>query len=545
MFCYQCEQTSKGTGCSAYGVCGKDPENAALQDLIFHAVKGAAIFLNRARKLGAPESNLEADLFSGVFLTLTDANFNTRALENKLQEMVEARAKAKRHYEAAAFQAGTAETIPMGPATFTFGKGISELYQQAGTIGIEDRMEQYGEDIVGIQEFLSYGIKGAAGYAWHALRLGKKSPTFNAFFCEALDSLSNPATPFETLQRLCIQCGAENLKVLEALDTAHTERFGNPEPTEVRVTPVEGRSILVSGHSLDDLESLLQSTTVNVYTHGELLPAHAYPRFKKYKHLIGNYGGAWQDQAREFDAFPGPIVVTTNCIQKPLASYANRLFTTGPAGWTNVTHLDGKNWTTVIEMALVCKGFTEDAPEKRIPIGYGRTALFDRAEKIASLLKSGELKNLYLVGGCDGAKLGRNQYTDLAASVPPNGMILTFACGKFRFNKQEFGQVQNMPRLLDVGQCNDAYSLIQLMNTLSEKLEKPIGNLPLVPVLSWFEQKSIAYLLSLLAVGVKNIQLGPTLPAFFSPKIYAWLNRDYGLQTLHPMEKGRMNAILT
>jgi hydroxylamine reductase len=545
MFCYQCEQTSKGTGCSAYGVCGKDPEAAALQDLIFYAVKGAAIFLNRARRLGASESHLEPQLFEGVFLTLTDANFDGRVLELTLQRMIELRLKARRHYESAEADTKGVTTVPDGPATFAFGKGISELYHQAETISIEVRTEQYGEDLVGIQEFLSYGIKGAAGYAWHAIHLGKESPTFNAFFCEALDALSDPKTPFEALQRLCMRCGEENLKVLQVLDTAHTERFGNPVPTDVRITPVAGKSILVSGHSLHDLESLLQKTTLNVYTHGEMLPAHAYPYFKKYKNLIGNYGGAWQDQAREFDAFPGPIVVTTNCIQKPLASYANRLFTSGPAGWPGVTHLDGSNWNDVIEAALVARGFTQDEPEKRISIGFGRTALLERSEKIASLLKSGELKNLYLVGGCDGAKLGRNHYTDLATSVPPNGMVLTFACGKYRFNKQEFGTVHDMPRLLDVGQCNDSYSLIQLLNSLSQRLREPVSELPVVPVLSWFEQKSIAYLLTLLSIGVHNIQLGPTLPAFFSPRVYGWLNKEFGLQMLRPIDKGRVNAILT
>jgi hydroxylamine reductase len=545
MFCYQCEQTSKGTGCSSFGVCGKDPEAAALQDMIFHAAKGAAMYLHRARRYGAVEAKAEYDILESIFLTITDTNFDTRELERALEKQIGLRDKAKQTYEGAARRAGASVENLGGPAAFVFGKGISELYAQADEVSIEKRIERFGEDHVAAQEFLAYGIKGMAAYAWHAFRFGKESSTFPAFLSEALSAIADENLSFEQLMKLCVRCGEENLKVLECLDNAHTERFGHPEPTDVRVSSVKGKAILVSGHSMDDLESLLQKTSVNVYTHGELLPAHAYPRFKKYPHLIGNYGGAWQDQAREFDAFPGPIVVTTNCLQKPLASYARRMFTTGPAGWPGVRHLDGKNWQEVIEAALVSTGFKEDAPEKRIHVGYGHKALNDLTDKMASLIKSGELKTLYLVGGCDGSKLGRSHYSDLTSAVAPNGMILTFACGKYRFNKQDFGRVHDMPKLLDVGQCNDAYSLIRFLTTLSQKMKVDVGQLPIEPVLSWFEQKSIAYMLSMMAVGVRNIQLGPTLPAFFSPAVYSWLNKNFGLREVQPLDKARVAAILT
>ncbi len=545
MFCYQCEQTSKGTGCSSFGVCGKDPETSAVQDLIFHAAKGVAIYLNRARQFGLTDSGIETEVLEAIFLTITDTNFDTNKLEKVLSKTIELRTKAKGLFEAAAARIGRLAEIPEGPATFVFGSGISALYAQADDISIEERMHKQGEDLVGAQEFLAYGVKGTAAYAWHALRLGKEVPSFCSFLCEALDAISDKAITIEKVMALCIRCGEENLKVMQQLDAGHTEKFGHPEPTDVRITPVKGKAILVSGHSLDDLESLLQNTCVNVYTHGELLPANAYPLLKKYPHLIGNYGGAWQDQAREFDAFPGPIVVTTNCLQKPLASYARRMFTTGPAGWPGVRHLDGKNWKDVIEASVLSPGFVSEVPEKRIHIGYAHKALGELTDKMTSLIKSGELKNLYLVGGCDGAKLGRSQYSDLVSAIPPNAMVLTFACGKYRFNKQDYGRVHDMPKLLDVGQCNDAYSLVRLLTTLSQKLGVDVGRLPVVPVLSWFEQKSIAYLLTLLFVGVRNIQLGPTLPAFFTPEVYGWLNKEYGLQAVRPLDKGRVAAILT
>lgn len=544
MFCNQCEQTSHGKACTSFGVCGKDPESSAIMDLILHVSKGTAMYLYRARRMSAEhDRSLEAQIPGLLFSVLTNTNFNPTELEVNLEKAVALRERARARYEEISRSRGKPIEQLGGPATFAVKRG-GEMLSSSDAISIEARTEILGEDIVMAQELLTNGIKGACAYAYHAQQFGREVPSFLDFLCEAFDVTSEGPQDFEKIMALCIRLGEENGRVLEALDAAHTERYGNPEPTDVRVTPVKGKAILVSGHSLDDLESLLKSTSVNVYTHGELLPANAYPGLKKYRNLIGNYGGAWQDQAREFDAFPGPIVVTTNCLQKPLASYANRMFTTGPTSWPGVRHLDGRNWDDVREVAIAMPGFVEDAPEKRIRIGYGRTALLGTVDRMASLLKSGELKELLVVGGCDGAKLGRNHYTDLTATVPPNSMVMTFACGKYRFNKNEFGNLNELPRLLDVGQCNDSYSLLQFLSALSGRMGRPISELPISPVLSWFEQKSVAYMLTLFWAGVRSIQLGPTLPAFMNPAVFGWLKRRYGLQELVPLDKRRVSAML-
>jgi len=374
-----------------------------------------------------------------------------------------------------------------------------------------------------LQELITYGLKGMAAYYDHAWVLGITDEEAMAFFHEALNFLtSNDAKDIDKLVPMALKVGEVNLKVMELLDKANTDTYGHPEPTSVRITPVKGKAILVSGHDLRDLELLLKQTEgkgINVYTHGEMLPCLAYPELKKYKHLVGNYGGAWQDQRKEFAEFPGAILMTTNCIQNP-NKYMERIFTTGLVQWHGVKHIgDDKDFTPVIEAALAAEGFTEDAEEKRIMIGFARNAVLGVADKVIEAVKAGNIRHFFLIGGCDGAKSGRNYYTELAQAVPDDCVILTLACGKYRFNKLEFGDIGGIPRLLDVGQCNDAYSAIQIAVALAGAFECDVNDLPLTLVLSWYEQKAVCILLTLLHLGIKNMKLGPTLPAFVSPAV--------------------------
>ena len=384
-------------------------------------------------------------------------------------------------------------------------------------------------------ELLIYGLKGTAAYADHAKILGKEDDGVYAFFHEGLNALTRENLTPDDLLPLVLKCGEVNLNVMGLLDAANTATYGNPEPTQVRVTPIPGKAILVSGHDLKDLEDILKQTEgkgINVYTHGEMLPCHAYPGLKKYKHLVGNYGGAWQDQHKEFDAFPGSIIMTTNCIQRPQKSYENRIFTTGLVGWPNVMHLANKDFMPAIKAALSEPGFTSDEPEKNITVGFGHNAVMGVADKVIDAVKQGAIKHFFLVGGCDGAKPGRNYYTEFAEKVPDDCVILTLACGKYRFNKMEFGDIGGIPRLLDMGQCNDAYSAIQVAVALSKAFNCEVNDLPLSMILSWYEQKAVCILLSLLHLGIKNIRIGPSLPAFITPPVLNVLVEKFNLQPI-------------
>jgi len=415
------------------------------------------------------------------------------------------------------------------------------LIEQAEALRISKRRGEQGDDVVGLQELITYGLKGAAAYADHARILGVADEEVFATFDEILSYLwDNPADVGE-LTAAALRVGELNLKVMELLDKANTDAYGHPEPTEVRVTPVAGKCILVSGHDLKDLDELLEQTAgrgVNVYTHGEMLPALAYPGLKKYPHLVGNYGGAWQDQRSEFDAFPGSILMTTNCIQKPRDGYKGRIFTTGLVGWPDVAHVteaddDGqKDFTPVIEAALAADGFAEDAEateKKTITIGFARNAVLGVADKVIEAVKGGAIRHFFLIGGCDGAKPGRNYFTKLAEAVPDDCIILTLACGKYRFNKLDFGDIGGIPRLLDIGQCNDAHSAVQIAVALAGAFDCGVNDLPLSIVLSWYEQKAVAILLSLLHLGIKDIRIGPSLPAFITPAVLQVLVDNFNI----------------
>jgi hydroxylamine reductase len=345
---------------------------------------------------------------------------------------------------------------------------------------------------------------------------------------------------------MCLKCGEVNLKVMGMLDAAHTARYGDPEPTQVRIEPIAGKAILISGHDLNDLERLLEQTAgkgINVYTHGEMLPAHSYPELRKHKHLVGNYGGAWQVQRTEFEAFPGPIVMTTNCLQPPRDSYKDRVFTVGNVAYPGVRHIDDGDFTPVIDAALSADGFAESGPGTTITIGFGRSAVLGVADKVIDAVKQGQIRHFFLIGGCDGAKPGRNYYTNLAQAVPDDCVVLTLACGKYRFNKLDFGDIGGIPRLLDIGQCNDAYSAIQIAAALADAFDTDVNGLPLSLVLSWFEQKAVVILLTLLHLGIKNMRLGPSLPAFVTPPVLNVLVDKFNIAPITTPEED-LKAIL-
>lgn len=532
MFCYQCEQTAKGTGCTIQGVCGKDPTTATLQDLLVYAAKGISMYAHRARQFGASDAEIDRFVLEALFTTVTNVDFDAERIKGMVLKAAELRDKAKKLYEDGAAKAGQTPETLAGPAAWTPG---DDLVAQGAQIGIEGRLASAGEDVTGLQELITYGLKGAAAYADHAKILGQEDDGVYAIFHAGLDFLTRANPTVDELVGWAFKVGEMNLKVMELLDAANTGGYGHPEPTAVRVTPVKGKALLVSGHDLKDLEMILQQTEgkgINVYTHGEMLPALAYPKLKAYKHLVGNYGTAWQNQKKEFDAFPGSIVMTTNCIQRPSESYKARIFTTGLVGWPGVVHIENKDFTPAIEAALAAPGFTEDAPEKTIMVGFGRNAVMSVAGTVIDAVKSGAIKHFFLVGGCDGAKPGRDYYTEFVEKTPKDTVVLTLACGKYRFNMLEHGDIGGIPRLLDIGQCNDAYSAIQIAVALANAFEVGVNDLPLSLILSWYEQKAVAILLTLLALGIKNIRIGPSLPAYVAPPVLNVLVEKFNIQPI-------------
>ena len=543
MFCYQCEQTARpdsGNGCAgAKGVCGKDPITADLQDLLVYAIKGIAQYARRARALGISDREADGFILYAMFTTLTNVNFNPARFVTLIQEAVRLRDRIKARYDEAARHRGAAPETPAGPAAWQPADDMDGLLAQAASAAITAGREQAGDDIVGLRAMILYGLKGVAAYAHHAHVLGYESDDLYADLEEILDFLAGDPTDAEALVNRALAVGQLNLKALELLDAANTGSFGHPEPARVRVTPVKGRAILVSGHDLKDLAALLeqtQGTGVNVYTHGELLPAHAYPKLRAYPHLAGNYGGAWQDQTREFAEFPGAILMTSNCLVEPHPRYRQRIFTSGPVGWPGVRHIANGDFSPVIQAALAFPGFQEDAPEQSVTVGFGRNAVLGVADKVIDAVKSGAIRHFFLIGGCDGAAPGRNYYTELADRVPEDSVILTLGCGKYRFNRHEFGAIGGIPRLLDIGQCNDTYSAIRIAGALAEAFGCGVNDLPLSLMVSWFEQKAVAVLLTLLSLGIRGIRLGPSLPAFLTPALLEQLSARFDLKPITTAE---------
>ena len=540
MFCYQCEQRLKGTGCTVRGVCGKDSVTAALQDILVQAVKGISMYAHRAAKNGARDSQIDKFMIEALFTTVTNVNFDPDRLKSLVLEADKIRTKAKELYHSSCANEGIEPETLSGSAIWDLPRALQTPEESAAAIAIENRLRQHGPDVTGLVELVTYGLKGMASYADHAMILGQEDDNVYAFFHEALNYLAEEKFTVDDLVGYAFKCGQINIRVMELLDNANTGAYGHPQPTAVRTTAVKGKAILVSGHDLRDLELILKQTEgkgINVYTHGEMLPALAYPELKKYKHLIGNYGSAWQNQLMEFDMFPGAILMTTNCIQTPKDTYINRLFTSGLVAWPNVKHIADGDFSPVIEAALNAAGFSEDEPEKTIMAGFGHNAVLGVADKVIEAVKSGAIKHFFLVGGCDGAKPGRNYYTKFAQAVPEDCMILTLACGKYRFNKLEFGDIGGIPRLLDIGQCNDAYSAVKIAQALAEAFETDINGLPLSFILSWYEQKAVCILLSLLYLGVKDMRIGPSLPSFITPPVLQVLIDKFNIMPITTVQE--------
>ncbi|HET9657281.1 MAG TPA: hydroxylamine reductase [Kineosporiaceae bacterium] len=555
MFCFQCEQTKRGRGVAACVLppttCGKEPSTAGLQDLLLHAVQGIAQYTTRSRALGvADDEEVSAFIALAVFSTLTNVNFSDERIVELIRQAADLRDRARDTYRKAARAAGLAPDTPGGPASWQPAADLDGLLLQAGVAAL-DADTTAGPDVIGLRALNLYGIKGICAYAYHAHALGHDDPEVYAGVESALAYLAGGPNDLEQLLGRSLELGLVNLAVLKLLDAANTGRFGTPVPTPVRTSPVAGPAILVSGHDLGDLETVLEQTAglgINVYTHGELLPAHGYPKLAAHPHLVGNYGGAWQEQAAEFAAFPGAILMTSNCLIEPRDSYADRIFTLGPVAWPGVRHLDVHDISAAIEAARAAGGFAgtglqQDQEPSSVLVGFGADAVLAVAGPVVEAVRSGAVRHFFLVGGCDGAKAGRNYYTRFAQSAPDDTVLLTLGCGKFRFNHLDFGDIGGIPRLLDVGQCNDSYSAIRIATALAEALDCGVNDLPLTLVISWFEQKAVAVLLTLLALGLRNITLGPSLPAFLTPALLEILVDRFGISPIGEVEADLERAL--
>ncbi len=548
MFCYQCEQTARVddvAGCATErGNCGKDAQTSDLQDLLIHALKGISQYNVLARKVGAGDNAATGFVMKAMFTTLTNVNFNPARFTQMINEAKEVRARVQAAYEAKA--GGSAEAVE-GPGAWDIPANPGELLAQAEMAAVRAGEDAVGEDIIGLRALVLYGAKGVCAYAFHALMLDQESDEVYAGIDAAMDFLASEPSDVGALVEQALGLGELNLKVMEMLDAGNTGKFGAPEPSQARVTPVAGKAILVSGHDMADLAALLEQTEgtgVNVYTHGEMLPAHSYPGLKKYKHLAGNFGGAWQDQQTDFANFPGPILMTSNCLIEPQPAYRSRIFTTGPVGWPGLKHFeDHSDFSTLVQAAKALPGFDADGPEETITIGFGRDAVLGVAETVIDAVKAGAIKHFFLVGGCDGAATGRNYYSDFVSQTPADTVVLTLGCAKYRFNDQDLGDIGGVPRLLDMGQCNDSYSAIQVASALAGAFECGVNDLPLSLIVSWFEQKAAAVLLTLLHLGIKDIRLGPSLPGFITPAVLDKLVEAFDIKAISTPEAD-LKAIL-
>ena len=520
MFCYQCEQTAKG-GCTRKGVCGKTDSTATLQDLLLYLTKGLSQVAVAARSQGIQDPAANLFTVKAVFSTLTNVNFDDARFVALIKECVQKRD---------ALRAKVSGVVFDGPAVLEPAADLDGMVAQGKRFGIENDPE-LNPDLKSLKQTLTYGLKGVAAYADHAAILGKEDDDLYAKIQTLLAATLKTDLTLEQGVEAALECGRINIRAMELLDDANTSAYGHPEPTVVKLGPTAGKAILVSGHDLKDLETLLRQTEgkgIQIYTHGEMLPCHGYPGLKKYPHLAGHYGTAWQNQKKEFAEFPGAILMTTNCIQDP-KDYIGNIFTTGLVGWPGAQHVGNEDFTPVIERALAMDGFAADADKGTVMVGFARNAVMSVAGTVIDAVKAGKIRHFFLVGGCDGAKPGRNYYTEFVEKAPADTVVLTLACGKFRFFDKQLGDIGGIPRLLDVGQCNDAYSAVQIALALAKAFDCGVNDLPLSLVLSWYEQKAVAILLSLLALGIRNIKLGPTLPAFLSPNVLNFLVEQYNI----------------
>ena len=537
MFCYQCEQTAGGKGCTKIGVCGKTPEIAALQDLLIYQIKGISCYANELIKKGEKiDKEIVSFVENALFTTLTNVNFDGDVHEKMLRQSQQIKQDLRSKVQ-------NCENC-CEQATYNLSDTRAQMLEDAKRAGIMFDQE-LDADIRSLRQTIIYGLKGISAYGHQARELGYYNDQVDEFYFRALCATCDDKLTVEDLINWTIKTGDMSVAIMQKLDEANTTIYKNPAPHKVNVNIKKGPFIIVSGHDLKDLEMLLKQTEgkgINIYTHGEMIPCHGYPELNKYKHLVGNYGGAWQDQQKEFDNIPGCILMTTNCLMKPRDSYKDRIFTTSVVGWDGVKYI-GKNengekdFSEIINKALELGGFKEDEEPKEILVGFGHNATLSNAPAIIDAVKSGKLRHFFLIGGCDGARPGRNYYTEFAKQVPKDCIILTLACGKYRFNKLEFGEVAGLPRLLDVGQCNDAYSAVRIALALADAFDTDVNSLPLSIILSWYEQKAVADLLALLSLGIKGMYLGPSLPAFLSPNVLQYLVDTFDIQTISTPEK--------
>lgn len=536
MFCYQCEQTANGKGCTKSGVCGKTPEIANLQDLLIFQIKGISCY---GKSLVENGQGIDKSVISFIenvlFTTLTNVNFDA-------MEHVKLLRRSQEIKEDLRSMAGEIKNHT-AYASYNLPETKTEMLKDAPLAGIMyDKF--LDPDIRSLRQTILYGLKGISAYGHQARELGYYSDQVDDFYILALEALTDDSLTVEELIRMTMRTGEIAIAVMKKLDEANTEVYGNPAPHKVNIHMKKGPFIIVSGHDLKDLEMLLEQSRgkgVNIYTHGEMLPCHGYEGLKKYPHLVGNFGGAWQDQQKQFDNLPGCILMTTNCLMRPRESYKDRIYSTNVVGWEGVKHIGkkengDKDFSEIIQQAIELGGYPEDQEPQEILVGFGHHAALGYAEKIVEAVKAGKIRHFFLIGGCDGARPGRNYYTEFAKMVPEDCMILTLACGKYRFNKLEFGEVAGLPRLLDVGQCNDVYSAIRIATALADAFDTDVNGLPLSLIVSWYEQKAVADLLALLSLGIKGIYLGPTLPAFLSPNVLQYLVDTFDLRLISNAE---------
>ena len=536
MFCYQCEQTAGGKGCTKMGVCGKTPEIAALQDLLIYQIKGISCYAKEIVEKGENvDKSIVIFIENSLFTTLTNVNFDADVHVEMLRE-------SQKIKEALRRKVGKIKN-DTEHATYNLSESKAEMLMDAKKAGIMYDKE-LDPDIRSLRQTIVYGLKGISAYGHQARELGYYDDQVDNFYIRALEATTDDNLSVEELIRWTMRTGDMSVAVMKKLDEANTTVYDNPSPHKVNVHIKKGPFIIVSGHDLKDLEMLLEQTEgkgINIYTHGEMIPSHGYPGLKKYPHLVGNFGGAWQDQQKEFDNIPGCILMTTNCLMRPRETYKDRIFTTSVVGWDGVKHIakdkDGKkDFSEIINKALELGGYKEDQEPHEILVGFGHHATLSNAETIVNAVKDGKIRHFFLIGGCDGARPGRNYYTEFAKMVPDDCIILTLACGKYRFNKLKFGEVAGLPRLLDVGQCNDAYSAVRIATALADAFNTDVNGLPLSLIISWYEQKAVADLLALLSLGIKGIFLGPTLPAFLSPNVLQYLVDNFDLRPISTAE---------
>ena len=536
MFCYQCEQTAGGKGCTKVGVCGKTAEIANLQDLLIYQLKGIACYgkniLDQGKKVDESVSKFIEDC---LFTTLTNVNFDSAVHIELLKESQKIKENLRKQANC---------EIDRDVALYNLSNDKESMLKDSVKAGImyDDKLN---EDIRSLRSTILYGLKGISAYGHQARYIKYRSESVDEFYITALEALTDDSLTLQDLIDLSMKAGTASVEIMKVLDEANTTTYKNPSPQQVNVNRRKGPFIVISGHDLRDLEQLLQQTEgkgVNIYTHGEMLPAHGYPSLKKYSHLVGNFGTAWQNQQKEFDGIPGCILMTTNCLMKPKDSYKDRIFTTNVVGWEGLKYVpvkeDGtKDFSEIINKALELGGFTEDEEVKEITVGFGHNAVLSHANEIIEAVKGGKLRHIYVMGGCDGIKPARKYYTEFAQNVPKDCIILTLACGKYRFNKLDFGTLEGLPRLLDVGQCNDVYTAVKIALSLADAFNTDVNSLPLSIILSWYEQKAVADLLALLSLGVKGIHIGPSLPAFISSNVLQYLVDNFDIKPISTPEK--------